>query len=110
MDAYWGLTAGNVWVRYVLIGMHQRDHSEMIALIKKSIGCVGMMLLMMRSVTDEYLRNDHGRECRRDVYLHWNASMRPFRVDCPHQNVCAMRGCGAADDGVSYRWIPTKER
>ena len=41
-----------------------------------------------------------GQVVRQQVCGDWKVSSKVFRVDCPHQKVCAMRGCVAGADGV----------
>ena len=94
--------AGNVDGRYAITGKCQVRHSESIAPIWMVIRCVVVMVVLelMGFGGAGCQRDDGGRECRREICGDGNAFMRPFRVDCPHQDGDRMRGCGAGADGV----------
>ena len=50
-------------------------------------------------------KDDDDRECRWEVYNHCNVSSKAFRVDCPHQDVCAIRDCGLGGGWVGVWWV-----
>lgn len=58
--------------------MHQRDHSETIAPIRKSVGCVVMLLELMRLGGDEYLLEHDGKECLDEFCGDGSALIRPL--------------------------------
>lgn len=44
--------------------------------------------------------NRGGTHCSEPIQLDDKASLRPFRVDCPHQEIYAADISGTGDDGV----------
>ena len=86
--------------------MHQRDHSESIALIWVPVRCVVVMLELKKFCLWRPPKGG-GWQCSEPIKLYGNTSTRPFWVDCPHLDARAMHGCDYEWDAfLPCGWLP----